>query len=97
MLSFLGNLLAPFALKIMAGLALAGAVLAVLFGAKQAGRTAEKVDMLTQARKVSNERRKIDDDVRRAGPAAARDELRGWASADGDPVRSTDADPAHKG
>ena len=54
MIAFLGRLLAPFALRIAAGLAIAAVVAAVLFGARQAGRNAERVDQLRKSLKIKN-------------------------------------------
>ena len=48
-------LLSGVGLKLLAGLAIAGAVLAVLMGARRAGRAAEKVE---QSQRNSNIRRR---------------------------------------
>ncbi|MSO93508.1 MAG: hypothetical protein EXQ86_08945 [Rhodospirillales bacterium] len=54
MVSLIAGWLAPFALRIAAALAIAGAVAAVLFGARQAGRAAERVDALRKALEIKN-------------------------------------------
>lgn len=51
---FLGNLLGGIGLKIMGGLAIVGAVLAILAGARSAGRNAERVESLTKTLEIKN-------------------------------------------
>lgn len=51
---FLGNLLGGIGLKIMGGLAIVGAVLAILAGARNAGRNAERVESLTKTLEIKN-------------------------------------------
>ena len=53
-MTFLVNLLAPFALRILSGLAIVGAVAAVLLGARQAGRNAERVDNMRKALEIKD-------------------------------------------
>ncbi len=54
MLSLIGTWLAPFALRIGAALAVAAAVAAVLLGARQAGRAAERADALRRTLEIKN-------------------------------------------
>lgn len=76
--SFFGGIWA----KLLVLLAIVAAVGAILAGARNAGRMAERAEANAKARAVSNQRRQIDDEIRRAGPGAARDRLRGWATDD---------------
>lgn len=46
MLAFAGRLLAPYALKLLAGLAIAAAVAGVLLGVRNSGRQAERVERM---------------------------------------------------
>lgn len=46
MLAFAGRLLAPYALKLLAGLAIAAAVGGVLLGIRNSGRQAERVERM---------------------------------------------------
>ena len=45
MIAILGRLLAPYALKLAGLCAIIGAVTAILLGARQAGRNAERVEV----------------------------------------------------
>lgn len=56
--------------------AIAGAVLAVLFGARQAGKNAAKVEQLQATIKAVKVRNEIEDEIRRMPDGAAADELR---------------------
>ena len=47
MTAIIGRLLAPYALKLVGLAAILGAVVALLFGARQAGRNAERVERRT--------------------------------------------------
>ena len=75
-MTFLWSLIQGSALKIGLYLAIAGAVAAVLLGARRAGRNAERVDNLTRAMENARERREIDIDVRGASDGALDDGLR---------------------
>jgi len=66
---FLLGLLKPYALKLLAGLAIAGAVLAVLAGARNAGRTAERVDGMRRQLNNVKERTDVENRVAHAKPA----------------------------
>lgn len=68
--------LSGLGLKILAGAAIVGAVLAVLFGARQAGRTAERVESLQRNLENARVRREIDRDVRADSDDALDDRLR---------------------
>lgn len=54
-MTFLLGLLKPVALKIMAGLAIAGAALALYYSVRQSGRLAERADNLKKASKVKDD------------------------------------------
>lgn len=75
-LSWGAKLFTGIGLKILAGVAIAGAVLAVLAGAKSAGRNAERVDALKRTLKSVEARNEIENDVARTGGGAARERLR---------------------
>lgn len=68
-MAFIGNLLAPYALKLLAGLAILGAIAAVLMGAKNAGRTAEKVEGMQRQLKNVQVRNEIEHTVATVSPA----------------------------
>ena len=72
---FLGSLFTGIGLKIMAGVAIAAAVAAVLLGARQSGRTAERVDALKRTFENVEKANEIERDVMRAGGDAARERL----------------------
>ncbi len=55
MISIIGRLLAPYALKLMGLFAIIGAVAAALFGARQAGRNAERVERMRRTIEVQRE------------------------------------------
>lgn len=69
----LGSLIArfglPLLLKALAGLAIVGAVLAVLVGAKNAGRTAERVEGMRRQLDNVKERQDVESHVAGADPA----------------------------
>lgn len=66
-MTFLLDLLKPFALKIALWGAIALAVLAVLAGVRKSGRDAERVANLKKALEAENERRQVDVDVATGG------------------------------
>ncbi len=55
MISIIGRLLSPYALKLMGLFAIIGAVAAALFGARQAGRNAERVERMRRTIEVQRE------------------------------------------
>ena len=55
MIGWVGGLLAPHALRIAGWLAILGAVAAVLLGARQAGRNAERVEHMRKIIEVQRE------------------------------------------
>ena len=55
MIALVGRLLAPYALKLAGLFAIIGAVAAVLFGACQAGRNAERVERMRRTMEVQRE------------------------------------------
>lgn len=55
MIAFLGRLLAPYALKLVGGIAVLGAIAAVLLGARQAGRNAERVERMRKTIEVQSD------------------------------------------
>ena len=55
MSAILGRLLAPYALKLAGLFAIIGAVAAILFGARQAGRNAERVERMRKTIEVQRE------------------------------------------
>jgi hypothetical protein len=72
----IASIFGGFGLKILAGLAIVGAILAVLTGARQAGRNAERVDGLQRNLENARVRREIDRDVRAATDDDLNDGLR---------------------
>ncbi|MEX2450926.1 MAG: hypothetical protein WD407_08740 [Rhodospirillales bacterium] len=66
MMQFILGLLKPFALKILMGAVMVGTVAAILFGARQAGRTAERVEGLRRQLKNVEKRRDVENDIDRA-------------------------------
>ncbi len=75
---FLIGLLKPYALKLLAGLAIVGAVLAVLLGAKNAGRNAERVDGMRRQLDNVRERTNVENRVATADPAERSRLRRKW-------------------
>ena len=55
MITLIGQLLAPFALRLAGFAAIIGAVLAVLLGARQTGRNAERLDRMRKTMEVQRE------------------------------------------
>ena len=55
MIAIIGRLLAPYALKLAGFVAILGAVAAVLLGARQAGRNAERVERMRRTIEVQRE------------------------------------------
>lgn len=55
MIAILGRLLAPYALKLAGLFAIIGAVAAMLFGARHAGRNAERVERMRRTIEVQRE------------------------------------------
>ena len=55
MIAAVGQFLAPYALRLAAVVAIIGAVGAVLFGARQAGRNAERVERMRRTNEVQRE------------------------------------------
>jgi hypothetical protein len=54
-ISIIGRLLAPYALKLAGLFAIIGAVAAMLFGARHAGRNAERVERMRRTIEVQRE------------------------------------------
>lgn len=69
---FLLGLLRSIALKLLAGLAMVGTVLLVLLGARNAGRTAERIDGLRRQLNHVKERIDVENGVARTRPADRR-------------------------
>ena len=55
MIAILGQFLAPYALKLAGLFAIIGAVTAILLGARQAGRNAERVERMRRTIEVQRE------------------------------------------
>ena len=55
MISIIGRLLAPYALKLMGLFAIIGTVVAILVGARTAGRNAERVERMRRTIEVQRE------------------------------------------
>ena len=55
MIGFIGRLLAPYALKLVGLAAILGAVAAILLGARQAGRNAERVERMRKTIEVQHD------------------------------------------
>ena len=55
MIAFIGQFLAPYALRLAGFSAILGAVAAVLFGARQAGRNAERVEQMHKTNEVQRD------------------------------------------
>jgi hypothetical protein len=54
-ITIIGRLLAPYALKLVGLFAIIGAVTAILLGARQAGRNAERVERMRRTIEVQRE------------------------------------------
>ena len=55
MIAILGRLLAPYAIKLAGLFAIIGAVTAILLGARQAGRNAERVERMRRTIEVQHD------------------------------------------
>ena len=55
MITIIGRLLAPYAIKLAGLFAIFGAVAAILLGARQAGRNAERVERMRRTIEVQRE------------------------------------------
>lgn len=55
MIAILGRLIAPYAIKLAGLFAIIGAVTAILLGARQAGRNAERVERMRRTIEVQRE------------------------------------------
>lgn len=55
MIAIIGRLLAPYALKLAGLFAIIGAVAAILLGARQAGRNAERVERMRRTIEVQRD------------------------------------------
>jgi hypothetical protein len=55
MIALIGQFLAPFTLRLAGLAAVIGAVLAVLLGARQAGRNAERLDRMRKTLEIQRE------------------------------------------
>ena len=55
MIAIIGRLLAPYALKLAGLFAIIGAVAAILLGARQSGRNAERVERMRRTIEVQSE------------------------------------------
>ena len=55
MIAIIGRLLAPYALKLVGLFAIIGAVTAILLGARQAGRNAERVERMRKTIEVQHD------------------------------------------
>jgi hypothetical protein len=75
----LASLMSGLGLRVGIALAATVAVLAVLVGARNVGRQAERVDALKQTLKNAETRRDVEDDVRRSGAGAAGRLRDGWS------------------
>jgi len=70
------SLLQGAGLKVLAGVAIVGAIIAVLAGARSAGRNAERVDGMRRSLDAVRESNEIEDYISRAGNTVVRDQLR---------------------
>jgi hypothetical protein len=75
LIGFIGGLLKPFALKLLMGLAIAGAVAAVLLGARNAGRNAERVAGMKRQLDATRSRDETDRRTARLDDAAVHERL----------------------
>lgn len=82
LLGFLPKLFTGVGLKIMMGLAIAGAILAILFKVEKAGRTAERVESLRRTLKSVEERNEVELSIGRLDGDAAVEQLRSRWSRD---------------
>ena len=75
MFAFLGKLIAPYALKLLLWGAIAAAVAAVLLGARNAGKNAERVAGMERQLKATRSRDETDRRNARLGDDAVRKRL----------------------
>ena len=75
-LAFIGGLLKPFALKLLLWGAIAAAVAAVLLGARNAGKNAERVAGMQRQLNNVKERNRVERETGRLDGAAVRERLR---------------------
>jgi mannose/fructose/N-acetylgalactosamine-specific phosphotransferase system component IIC len=74
-MGFIMSMFSGVGLKVMAGLAIVGAILAILAGAKSAGRQAERVDAMKRTLKSVEDRNEVEREVMRLGGDVARERL----------------------
>ena len=74
--SFIGKLIAPYALKLLLWGAIAAAVAAVLLGARNAGKNAERIAGMQRQLKASRSRDETDRRTARLGDDAVHKRLR---------------------
>lgn len=72
---FIMSMFSGIGLKVMAGLAIVGAILAILAGAKSAGRKAERVDAMKRTIKSVETRNEVEREVMRLGGDVAHERL----------------------
>ena len=75
LIGFIGGLLKPFALKLLMAAAIAGAVAAVLLGARNAGRNAERVAGMQRQLEATRSRDETDRRNARLDDGAVRKRL----------------------
>lgn len=75
LLSLVPKIFSGIGLKILAGVAIFGAVLAVLAGARSAGRNAERVDGMRRTLESVEKSNAVEREVMRTGGDAARKRL----------------------
>ena len=74
--SFIGKLIAPYALKLLLWGAIVAAVAAVLLGARNAGKNAERVAGMKRQLDNVKERNRVERETGRLGPDAVHERLR---------------------
>lgn len=77
-LGFIGRALMPYALKLLLWGAIAAAVAAVLLGARNAGKNAERVAGMRRQLDNVKERNRVERETGRLGPDAVHERLRKW-------------------
>lgn len=82
MFGLIGGALAPYFTRILAFGAIALAVIGLLFGVRQSGKEAARVEGLRDQLDNVKKRNEIDDEVRRADPGDKRKRLYGEWSRD---------------
>ena len=75
-LGFIGRALMPYALKLLLWGAIAAAVAAVLLGARNAGKNAERIEGMGRQLRNAKERNRVERETGRLGPDAVRERLR---------------------